>query len=104
MHVLQAASRLDGLGAKAGSIVAKFQKQPLVGLPQAEAGIRIRASVLAYVLQRLEAYEVHRGLDRGRVTAHAMRLEAHLALHPANGGGEGSDEPVLGQRRGKQIR
>src|SRR5436190_24358007 len=104
MHVLQAASRLDGLRAKAGAIVAKLQKQPLVGLPQAEAGIRIRASVLAYVLQPLEAYEVHRGLDRGRVTAHVMRLELHVGMHPASGGGEGPDEPTLGQRRRKQIR
>src|SRR5829696_4288826 len=75
-HVAQATVELADRWVEAGAVVADLEAQRMLRRPEDDADLGGALGVLDRVLDRLDAREVDRGLDLGRIAPHGAHLDA----------------------------
>jgi FtsX-like permease family len=97
-HVHVAVAGVGASRVEAGAVVAHAEQQAAGLFPQPDLDLRA-AGVLGRVLQRLQAAEVHGGLDLKAVPAEARRGHGDRQGRAAAGGAQRLAEPAVGEQR-----
>ena len=98
-HVRQAAGLRHVCIREPAPVVADVEDQVCVDLAHLDRRVGCLAGVLGGVLERLEAAEVHSGLDLGRIAAQAGDVERRFDGSAAAGPRERIAQPAIDQQR-----
>ena len=99
-HVGQPGSGAGAGAGEAGAVVGDLAGQPAGVVAQGDDDAGAVPSVLGGVVQRLQAAEVDRCFDRGRVAGGAAGVDGDRSPAAGGRGGERGRQAEVGQRRG----